>query len=401
MLSNIVNLISSSECETHDGSIFCRNYKIADEECLTYLYDNSILNDLPSSTTLGEIVDLELSLVRLNSVGYYENCEAFVAKNPYESPTSSFYIDELKSYSDGSNNFIIQYDAVIHFIDSFKSKKISSFVFSDTDGDHCIVVSEQKSLLIPISYSANIVKEITPTALNEFSIIFNEEKSEKHLIFINEMLTALDQVKENRFEWLLSNFDKFLEKYKNAYQFYLSKFSYNKLKIELDSKALEFTQKVQSVINESQTKLIAIPAAFTLSIATFDFKEINDVKNFATIPGLLIFAILIQLFINNQKSTLKFIRENIASYKDIFRSANEKVDNIHQLSIEQVSTKFALMEKELRIQKGRLKITEAILWTLPVILLITWCLLLCYNFFSSGLQAATLLRLLVTIITML
>lgn len=384
MLTNIVNLIDSSDHEIDGGSLFCRNYKIADNNCLGYLEENSILNDNLTSTAIGDTIDIELSLVHLNRIGYYESCEAFVLRNKYEFPTSKFYIEELKTYNDSTAIFIYNYSAVIEFMDSIKSKKISSFVYTEIDVENCILFSEEKSILLPLVYSAEVVRNTAADALREFSYIFNEEKSEKQLIFINEMLTAISSVKSDRFVWLLSNFNEFFEKSKNAYQFYLSKFSYNKLKIELDSKALEFTQKVQSVINESQTKLIAIPAAFTLSIATFNFKELVDIKNIATIPGLIIFAVLIQMFINNQKSTLKFIGENVISYKDIFNSSNDEVGDSHKLNIEQISSKFALMEKELTTQRRRLRITEIILWATPAILISIWFFLLGYKFFALG-----------------
>jgi hypothetical protein len=128
------------------------------------------------------------------------------------------------------------------------------------------------------------------------------------------------------------------------------------LKVELDSKALEFAQKIQTIINDSQTKLIAIPTAFVLVIATFDFEKILSSKNVGTIVGLFVFSTLIQLFLNNQLSALKFIKQNIDAYKSTFKN-----DEINQ-----TSNSFVLVEVEFNKQNSRLKVIEVILWSIPV-----------------------------------
>jgi len=137
-------------------------------------------------------------------------------------------------------------------------------------------------------------------ALIQYRISLKERTLKKKMIFINELIESLNSREENsRFKYFLSHITEFYDKCNNAYQFYLRDFSYNKLKIELDSKALEYTQKIQSVINDSQTKLIAIPTAFVLVFAAFDFTDLLAIKNIATILSLFIFALLIQFFLNN------------------------------------------------------------------------------------------------------
>ena len=138
-------------------------------------------------------------------------------------------------------------------------------------------------------------------------------------MFLNQFITFLKTVDENeRFSYFIFNIVNYHEKSISSYQYYLRDFSYNKLKVELDSKALEFAQKIQTVINDSQTKLIAIPTVFDLVIATFDFDKILSSKNVGAIISLFIFSILLQLFLDNQRSALKFIKQNIDSYKDTF-----------------------------------------------------------------------------------
>ena len=126
---------------------------------------------------------------------------------------------------------------------------------------------------------------------------------------------------------------------------------------------------LQSVINESQTKLIAIPTVFVLAFISFDYSDLLSTKNVFTIISLFIFAILIQLFLNNQFSTLRFINENITSYKETFKRND----------IDRISSKFSLVDKEREKQKKRLFLIDAILWLIPISLLCTWLFGVGYN----------------------
>jgi hypothetical protein len=368
MLPKIVELINSSNPRIENGTLFCDNYIITDLCLIDYIESVNAFENIINKQ-VGNIVNLELSLVYLKSIGYYEDCETFVLKNRYCIPSDLYYINEIECYSSSSNDFISKFNSVIKLVDSIK--KISKHTYTDADIDNSIVFKEERSVFLPFIYDASDVKLIKKDdvdAINSISQVLEDSNSEKKLLFINELVDFLSSKEENgRFKFLLSQLGSFSEKCNNAYQFYLRDFSYNKLKIELDSKALEYTQKIQTVINESQTKLIAIPTAFVLVFATFDFEDLFSIKNIASILSLFVFAILIQLFLNNQKSTLSFIWENVLSYKGTFSDTN----------IETISSKFILLEKELKKQRTRLNIVQAILWLIPIILAFFWLYLVC------------------------
>jgi len=361
MLARIIKVINKSQHHIEDGTIFCNNYIIEDSDCINFLESENIFENFIKTKELGSTVDIELSLAKLNKLGFYENCEIFILKNKYKEPTLLYYIEELDCYSSDTNDFLSKYRSIINLIDSIK--EIAKLTYSDTDTDNSIIFREDKSIFIPLIYNNSTINQLNIKEIHKLNLItnsFKEENSEKKLLFINELIDYLiGKDEESKFEFLLLHFIEFYEKCNNAYQFYLSNYSYNKLKIELDSKALEYTQKIQSVINDSQTKLIAIPTAFVLIFAAFDYESLMSVKNIASIVGLLIFSLIIQLFLNNQKSTLNFIWANILSYKESFKGNK----------IEIISSKFLLVEKEFNKQKKRLKIVEILLWTIPALLI--------------------------------
>lgn len=370
MLRRIIDIIKSSNTEISNGTLFCNGYIIADAECIDYLENNNILENSLYSRKNGECVNLELSLAHLNSIGYYEDCITFCIKNKYVLPSKRFFIEEIKCFEDDDNDFIFIYKNIITLINAISY--ISKHSYTDVDIHNAIIFREDKSLFLPFIYDSSDIRDIKIEDSEKFTFLsdlFNNSDSDKKLLFINELIDFLSPYNENdRFRYLLLYICEFISKANNAYQYYIRNFSYNKLKSELDNAALEFSKKIQTVINESQTKLIAIPAAFVLSAANIEFNNILSIKNITILISLYIFAVLIGIFLNNQSSVLKMIDKNIQSYKNTFDSNNSVVKEA-----------FTLVDKELKKQKTRLLVTQFINWGIPVLLTLSYIIIFLAN----------------------
>lgn len=369
MLKEIVNVILNSDHRLEDNTLVCDGVEInssAVVEVVDYLKKlNSVENDL-SSYKLGDTVSIELTMARLSSVSFYADFESFIIKNRYEEVNSPFFIYSELKFDYDLSGFFERYKSLISFINAITL--ISKHSYIEVDVKKAIILSEQKSIVLEIGYSYNEINELNIDTINALtSVLISNDDYKKKLLFINELIEFLHPFpEEDRFNKLLFEVAKLIEKCNNAYQFYLSDFSSHKLKLELDSKALEFSQKIQSVINDSQTKLIAIPTAFILVFSVFDFNNLFIIKNIAAIISVFIFSMLLQIFLNNQKSALKFIQSNVGYYKSLF--AGQEVHT--------VSEKFVVVESELKTQKRRLYLTEVILWSIPVSILCLWLFLI-------------------------
>ena len=339
--------------------IICSNHTIVDCDCIKYLEENNILeNTISTKIQIGDTVNLELSLAALNSIGYYEDVTTFILKNKYIIPNGNYYIEEIKCYSSDCNEFLNRYSSVIELINSIK--KIAKHNYLDVDTDISIIFSEDKALLLPFIYKAKDIQQISQNNIENFAKKFNQDDSKEKLIFINELIDFLSSENEtNRFQFLLIHIAEFSDRADNAYQYYIRNFSYNKLKTELDNTALEYSKKIQSVINDSQTKLIAIPTAFVLVTASMNFDQILSSKNIGIIISLFVFAWLLELFIRNQKSALAFIKQNIDIYKQTFKQMNDTVENA-----------FKIVDVEWKKQNKRILIIKWIIWSVPIIILI-------------------------------
>lgn len=374
MLTQIVDILTKSNITISDDSLSVDNYKILDESsiislenCIEQIYDNKGniigLSDIQKKQN----VRIVFSLYRLNQTGYYETSDVFVRKNKIISP-ASYYIQNI-GFQNSEHIFIKKYHALINFIQSIGD--LAKYKEESPDITTCVIICEQKALILPIIYSGEDVVNIDfpIEEMNYATELFKKNNSEEKLLFINELMEFLSNVtEENRFVYLLQNFNEYYSKSIDSFQYYIRNFSYNKLKSELDNAILDYSKKIQSVINDAQSKLIAIPAAFVLAAANIEFDNILSIKNIAILISLYIFALLIGIFLNNQSSVLNMIDINIQSYKGSFGGNGNVVKNA-----------FILVDKELIKQKNRLFITQFINWGIPALLTLLYIVIFIAN----------------------
>lgn len=375
MLDKIVQIInSSSSINIEENVLFCQ-HQINDLKFISQLYDESVIeNTSIDSYKINDNITLEFSLTSLLSKGFYCNVDIFLKWNYYEFPEREVYIYELKNYLAETENFKDEYNSIINLVKQIK--EISKYSYQDDELLNSIIVREEKSLFLILKYSYDDLKSIDSEKVSLIESFIDILKShitmDKKNIYLNQLVDFLHKEEEQtRFSYLIRNFDKYINKSSATYNYYLRDFSYNKLKIELDSKALEFSQKLQSVINDSQTKLIAIPTALVFVLSTLDYENIDAIKNYLALVGLILFCIFIQIFINNQKSAIAFIEENINYYKGTFK------DDINELK-----ESFKKVELEKNKQMKRLFQIQTLLWFVPIITISVLLFVNCYKFIS-------------------
>lgn len=360
MISDIIRILNQGSVD--DTLIHIRDLCIDDsnldiikyldeKECIDKYFDIDNIN-------IGEYISFDVIWAELNSLGIYNLRSDFIAYNTY-SYVKEFYIWEIKCFNDTNHKFIDSYFETIKLIDTLD--RISSHRWVDEDCKHVVLSHGNKLTILDLEYDSSSISldQTNIDAVRTFNEILSET-NEKQKLFINELVDFLLESKEKRnLSLILRDIITINRNSKDAYDFYLSDFSAHKLKFEIDSKAIDYTQKIHTVINDAQTKLIAIPTAFVLAAASMDFEEsrIVSVKNICIVISLWIFAVLIQLFLSNQKSILEFIKLNIDEYK-------------FTLIDKMPSNSFSVVEISLSKQFRRLRVIRIFLWVIPVILTI-------------------------------
>lgn len=348
-----------SDCEIFDSHIeitFLYNHK-EDESFIDFCKKNSLLENHISNTIENERVKLELSIAKLNTYKIYSDCKSFYAKNNVLGYVDDVYILEEKKYLKEtlvgqSIKSIFELCQLLISINTFITKEIDMTKIGIVNDNTFF----EMTLKVPYKTLEN-KKIINDETLEYFRIIIHGKitNRDKYVLFINELNSFLIDINKNdKLNFLSNNFDEYIERANLAHSIYLSDFSFNKIKLEVDNKILEYNQKLQGVINDAQNKLVTIPSAFVLVLIGMDYKNNEDYKNLIITASTFIFTIFIQIFIANQHTSIKFIKGNIKTYTDSFEN-NDTV----------FSKKFIELNEEYNKQKRRIDLLQFLTWLVP------------------------------------
>lgn len=364
MIDKIIEILNKNKSSIKiEGDIIFCIYTIDDIEFLTKLSNKGfIANSFIENYKINEDIVLEFLISKIRSQGFYMSKDSFLEWNRYDYPKKRVYIYKTNEFLTNNTFFGKRYAAIIDLKDILCQN--AKFSYKEDELLNLLIVREDKSLLLYLKYLPEDLDLIDDKSLNNITnfieILEENIAPDRKNIYINELIDYLLPIEEkDRFSYLIKNFDEFIHRASASYNYYLRNFSYYKLKIELDTKALDFYQKIQGVVNDSQTKLIAIPAAIVLASTSLEYGKANSIKNYLILIQVIMFCVFIQIFINNQKSALKFIEKNITQYKQSFSDNKQILEN-----------SFIEVDKEKNKQKYRLLTLQILLWSSPILIFI-------------------------------
>lgn len=348
-------------------------------------YDNDFIEQITDAQNLiisiddlsdlqGHSVSIEFITIEINKIGFYLTIEDFILNNRFEVP-AEYYIHEI-SYSNLSqenNDGINKYKAVTFLIENL----ITKAKFISEEHTKIIFFTQENSFVeIPIEnyYYEEYLEEENIKLINQYVDDINSYK-EKRTIFLKELIEFLTaKTKDERLNELVFNFKEFYEKCNTSFEYYLSNFSFNKIQLELDNSVLEYSKNIRSIINESQSKLIAIPAAFVLSMSQLEYSTPLMFKNIIVIISVFLFSYIISIFIKNQKNAIEIISDNLNNHKINY----ERSQAIHLEEERELTSLKGLIRKsyekvecELTKQKSRLDILQRCNWGISILLVLS------------------------------
>lgn len=324
---------------------------------------------------IGKKIIIEFIPSELKKIGYYLAFQDFIIDNRDELPKSEYYIQEfsISSTSNSKNEIIAKYEAITNLISKLSS--ISKFIFEEHLKSICLIHDNSfLELQIDTEVYENYLNSTGSEKINQYIADLDSYK-EKKSIFIKELIYYLQNFdKKKRFKELIKNFNEFYEKCNTSFEFYLSNFSFNKIKLELDNSVLEYSKNIRSIINDSQSKLIAIPAAFALAASQIDYENPLIIKNIIIVVSAFLFSYIISVFIANQKNAIEIISDNLTNYKNYYKKSKsnefeeeKELENLSNL----IGKSFEKTENEIKKQNKRLNIIQYCNWGISIILLLT------------------------------
>lgn len=322
--------------------------------------DNFILSqgiNIPIDQLLvGQEVQVKLYPLNLGKEKYYENIDELMKATCQKYPDNRFYVFAINydSTSFQKPEIIEKYELATQFISFLTS-------ISDYQKECELVFFQSKQLILITKFGLSDLGNLKniPDLINHISN--SADKEERRIIFTNEMIASVERIPEtnNRFKHLLKNFDDLFLNYKRSHILYLEKYSYQKFKSEIDKEIIEYSKKIQSVINDAQGKLVAIPAAFLLIIGQFDLSGEKLQMNVALVLSSFVFSVLLEVLLRNQFSALSFVKEDIDRFK--ISVDDKKVSVLGPIFTVTFEKIFKLHKR----QKCYLNIIRCLVWLTP------------------------------------
>lgn len=272
-------------------------------------------------------VEIEVTLIPANiSVGgrrsyYFHETAELTAKHPTSKPDGSYYVDDIGylHLQDGEPAAEIppeirRYERILALIDLLRAT--ADFEEQRRPQLHLVYVSRGKVSLTTSRY--DLRKEIRGLdRVDEIhAAVRQEADGEKCAEIFKSALAELLKHREagERFEYVLTRFDEEIyARYKDNYQLYLSRFSFDRVQQEFLEHKFAFIKKMNEVLSEIYGKVIVIPGAFLLIATQYDPRL--NYKNFALLTAAGVFAYIMLLFLRNQHDLLASIGRDMDDFQ--------------------------------------------------------------------------------------
>lgn len=148
---------------------------------------------------------------------------------------------------------------------------------------------------------------------------------------------------------LLSRFVEFMDKLGGSYQLYVSEFSFQKVKAEIEKEKLDATTKLNKVFADIQNQLLAVPAALILVGGQMEERNFWTGKNVVIWLGGLVFSVLMTLLIRNQRHTLLAVKQEIDQQWQQIKGKYSSVADRFEPSYKQLDERYHHQKWLLRV----------------------------------------------------
>lgn len=150
---------------------------------------------------------------------------------------------------------------------------------------------------------------------------------QKKTIVKSILLEMEKEIDGNRFNvgLIMSRFDEFSRRVSSSYQLYVSEFSFQKIKAEVEKSKFEALSKINKVFSDIQNQLLAVPVALIVVCGQMEASNGFSLKNFFIMAGSLVFAIFMFFLILNQRNTLRTIFLEMTAEWDLIKGNHKAI----------------------------------------------------------------------------
>ncbi len=219
-----------------------------------------------------------------------------------------------------------------------------------------LIFFHKEKIELHIDYDADKIKPIQ--GLQEFTerYVTDDIHADQKKTIIKSVLLELSKEFEGRtldIGLLNEKFEEFKRRVSSGYQLYVSEFSFQKIKAEIEKSKFEFITKINKVFSDIQNQLLTVPAALIIAGSQFESSDHITLKNFLILSGALAFTIFMLLLIMNQRNTLQSIYNEIDNEWELIKKKHNAIK-------EQFDTQYRALESRYKHQYVLLEVVALI-----------------------------------------
>jgi hypothetical protein len=260
-----------------------------------------------------------------------------------------FYLQDLDYYHRGSKDLLDSCseavpESVRHY---FLAVELFQALRKIADHEHSLgesvvlVFLHSRKLEITAEYDASDLT--TLNGFQEFRDEFFESTThaqQKASIVKNVLIEAFQGYARVRLADVLGRFETIASNAFSGYELYVSEFSFQKIKSQIEQEKFELTAKLNKVFSDIQNQLLAIPAALVLVGGQMERTGNWSVKNLFIWLGAVVFSKLMDLLISNQRHTLDAIKREIDQQWELIEGRHRGVASRFKESYEDLRKRY-------------------------------------------------------------
>lgn len=286
----------------------------------------------PDDIKVGDVIGIQTQIPKI-SLGYLAlDFDALISmrRATFSEPKNYYLIKERYSKADPAPPFsVTRYRKVLQLVKLLRE----GAAYLDKDRDELVFIKSGK-YIIPIEYTPGELAVADVDAIDKITGLFSADddahKEQKLAVLTTAVLSLLEGVTVGRrFRKLLIDLPELSNKFADGYKIYLSNFSYDKVRDELQAWKVDYTAKIHKVFGEIQNQLLGIPIATVVVATQLKLAGQNDkaifLANVAVVIGCWIFSALFLLLCRNQAKTLEVLEMEIDRQEEKMKADYEPV----------------------------------------------------------------------------
>lgn len=245
-------------------------------------------------------------------------------------------------YRQDNDSILKNYESAISLLKLLKEK--ADHITENADRYELVFLGKNKKLVIADFYSPADLGNLEgfDEFKRQFSLTEDAHKKQRDAVLKNSLIDFFDGSSHVHFSEILKDFTKIKAETQKGLDLYLSEFSYEKIKKEVEKDKFDFTVRMNKVFADIQGQLIGIPIAIIIAGGQMVVKspQVFEWKNLVILLGYLLFVVFMSLLICNQKNTLDAIKNEYQGHWALIKDKHAKVADRFKPSFDELNKRY-------------------------------------------------------------